>query len=438
MNIVLLSGGSGVRLWPLSNEIRSKQFVKLFRTGDGSYESMVQRVYRQIKEVDKTSKITIATSSSQVSSLKNQLGDNVSICLEPCRRDTFPAIALASVFLNEVVGIGREEVVAVCPIDPYVDNDFFEAIEQMETVVLSGDSNLTLMGIEPTYPSDKYGYIIPTSSEHISVVREFKEKPDTETAKKFISQGALWNAGVFAFKLGYMVEKAHRMIDFSGYADLLKKYGDLEKISFDYAVVEKETSIRVVRFSGNWKDVGTWSMMTEVMSDKVKGNALVDDCSENTNVINDLDIPVLVMGCSNMVVVASDDGILISDKDRSDHMKPYVEKIKTYPRFVEKSWGCLSVLDRTSKSISMKVLLDEGKHMSYHSHAKRDEIWTVISGSGRIVLDGVSKPVKEGDSVQMVRGSKHTIIADTAMTLIEVQVGQEIEDDDKQEFDFRF
>ena len=124
MNIVLLSGGSGKRLWPLSNDIRSKQFIKIFKGADGNYESMVQRVYRQILNVDKDATVTIATSKSQVSAIHNQLGENVGVSVEPCRRDTFPAIALAVAYLHDVKGIGENESVVVCPVDPYVDEDY--------------------------------------------------------------------------------------------------------------------------------------------------------------------------------------------------------------------------------------------------------------------------------------------------------------------------
>ena len=250
MNIVLLSGGSGKRLWPLSNDIRSKQFIKIFKTEDGTYESMVQRVYRQIRKVDADATVTIATSKTQVSAINNQLGEGVGISVEPCRRDTFPAIALATAYLHDVQGVSEEESVVVCPVDPYVEDDYFEKLKELSAQADKGEANLVLMGIEPTYPSEKYGYIIPESHDAISNVSTFKEKPDVETAKNYISQGALWNGGVFAYKLKYVLDKAHELIDFTDYQDLFSKYDTLTKISFDYAVVEKEDKIQVMRFAG--------------------------------------------------------------------------------------------------------------------------------------------------------------------------------------------
>ncbi len=324
MNIILLSGGSGKRLWPLSNDVRSKQFIRLFKDKNGNYESMVQRVYRQITEVSPDANVTIATSKSQASAIYNQLGDKVSICAEPCRRDTFPAILLAAAYLHDELGVAAEEAVAVCPVDPYVDNSYYECVEQLGAIVLQGAANLTLMGIQPTYPSEKYGYIIPESVDAVSRVREFKEKPDIRTAESYIAQNALWNAGVFAFRLSYLLDKAHSMVDFTDYRDLYAKYESLTKISFDYAVVEKEPSIQVVRYTGEWKDVGTWNMMTEVMADDIKGKAVMDETCENTQIVNELNVPIIAMGCKNMVIAASGDGILVSDKETSSYMKPLV------------------------------------------------------------------------------------------------------------------
>ena len=431
MNIILLSGGSGKRLWPLSNDVRSKQFIKLFKDENGEYESMVQRVHRQITTVDSEATVTIATSKSQVSAIRNQLGDKVSVCIEPCRRDTFPAIALAAAFLHDEKAVDPDETVAVCPVDPYVSNEYYEAVKKLGNLVDEKKANITLMGIEPTYPSEKYGYIIPEVADNVSVVKEFKEKPDTETAKKYIEQGALWNAGVFAFKLGYLMDKAHSMVEFTDYRDLYEKYDTLEKISFDYAVVEKEPSIQVMRFVGDWKDVGTWNMMAEVMADAAKGNVTMDDTCVNTNVINELDIPILCMGCKDMVIAASCDGILVSDKEQSGYMKPYVEKISEDVRYAEKSWGTYTVIDAQPEALTIKVTLRAGNRMKYHSHEYRDEVWTVLNGSGRTVVDGMEQILRPGDVVTIAAGCKHTLIADTDMDVIEVQIGKDISQADK-------
>ena len=437
MNIVLLSGGSGQRLWPLSNEIRSKQFIKIFHRQDGMLESMVQRVYRQIRTVDPGAEITVATSRSQVSALHNQLGENIGISVEPCRRDTFPAIALAASYLHDIRGVSRKEAIVVCPVDPYVEMDYFRALEELGNYAAQSEANLVLMGIEPTYPSEKYGYIIPEEADQVSKVSVFKEKPDQRTAEKYISQGALWNGGVFAFKLDYVLKRAHELIDFTDYEDLYRKYDSLKKISFDYAVVEHEPYIEVMRFSGMWKDLGTWNTLTEAMDSQIVGEALYNETCENLHVINELNVPVLCMGLKNIVVSASPEGILVSDKQQSSYIKPFVNTLDNKVMFAEKSWGSFRVLDVGDDSLTIKVTLNPGHSMNYHSHEHRDEIWNVISGQGRTVVDEREQFVKAGDVICMKAGCRHTVIADTELQMIEVQLGQDITVHDKKKYELQ-
>ena len=431
MNIVLLSGGSGKRLWPLSNEIRSKQFVKFFRQEDGEYESMLQRMYRQIKAVDPAANIVIATAKSQVSAIHNQIGEGVGISVEPCRRDTFPAIALATAYLSDVKGVDPNESVVVCPIDPYVDEDYFQCLAELNRH--TSEANLVLMGIEPTYPSEKYGYIIPCDKEMLSRVECFKEKPDKATAEEYIKRGALWNGGVFAFRLRHLSEIAHRLIDFADYSDLFDRYETLTKISFDYAVVEKETDIKVVRFKGQWKDIGTWNTLTESIGDYVVGQGILHK-TENVHIINELDVPIVACGLSDVVISASPEGILVSDKNESSNIKPIVDKIEQQVMFAEKSWGDYRVINVEKDSLTVKVTLNAGHSMNYHSHQYRDEVWVVIAGSGEVTVDGESRAVHVGDIVKMKAGVKHTVFATEKLMLIEVQIGQDISVHDKQKY----
>ena len=435
MNIVLLSGGSGKRLWPLSNDVRSKQFIKLFKTETGDYESMVQRVYRQIRKVDAKATVTIATAKTQVSAIRNQLGDNVGISVEPCRRDTFPAIALATAYLTDVMGISPEESVVVCPVDPYVNEDYLEALKGLSDQADKGEANLVLMGIEPTYPSEKYGYIIPESADQTARVKTFKEKPTADVAAEYIRQGALWNGGVFAYKLKYVLKRAHELIDFTDYHDLFSKYETLTKISFDYAVVEKEENIQVMRFAGQWMDLGTWNTLTEAMEEPVIGKGVLNEVCENVHIVNEMDVPILAMGLHDVVISASAEGILVSDKEQSSYIKPYVDKFVQQTMFAEKSWGSFRVLDVEEASMTIKVTLNPGHCMNYHSHQYRDEVWVVISGQGRTVVDGMEQKVAPGDVITMQAGCRHTVFADTELKLIEVQLGQNIYVGDKKKYE---
>lgn len=438
MNIILLSGGSGKRLWPLSNDIRSKQFIKIFKNNDGSYESMVQRVYRQIKAVDANATVTIATSKSQVSAIHNQLGEEVGISVEPCRRDTFPAIALAAAYLVDVMKVSPEESVIVCPVDPYVDKDYFKMLKELSYQADKGEANIVLMGIEPVYPSEKYGYIIPTDKTNLSEVKSFKEKPSVAVAREYIAQGALWNGGVFACKLKYVMNKAHELINFTDYTDLFNKYDMLTKISFDYAVVEKEDKLQVMRFAGQWKDLGTWNTLTEAMEESSIGDAIINKECKNVHIINELSVPVLAMGLHDVVISASPEGILVSDKEQSSYIKPFVDKIDQQIMFAEKSWGSFRVLDVESSSMTIKVTLNAGHSMNYHSHKERDEVWVIISGTGKTIVDGMEQYVQSGDVITMQAGCRHTVMAESGLKLIEVQLGDEISVQDKQKFELEY
>lgn len=237
--------------------------------------------------------------------------------------------------------------------------------------------------------------------------------------------------------VGAVKATAEGAVDDAGFVHLqiqFNKYDTLTKISFDYAVVEKESSIQVLRYSGDWKDVGTWNMMAEVMADKTKGKAVLDETCENTNVVNELNIPILCMGCKDMIIAASGDGILIADKERSGYMKPYVEKIETEAMYAEKSWGSYTVIDVQPGSMTVKISMRAGEHMTYHMHNYREEVWTVVSGKGKAVVDGMEQVLRTGDVITIAAGCKHTVEAITALDMIEVQLGDEISVADKIKF----
>lgn len=327
MKDILLSGGSGKRLWPLSNGSYSKQFLDILVRPDGSKYSMLQNVYYGIKKHDKNADITIAASIEQASIVKEQLNDSVDISIEPYKRDTFPAIALAAYYLKHVKKINENEIVVICPVDCFVDDEYFVTLKKLAEQAYSNSANLYLMGIVPKNPSEKFGYIITESNAVISDVISFKEKPNTNLAKQYISQGALWNCGVFAFKLGYILKKASEILKIKNYSDFLNRYNDLEKISFDYAITEHESKIKVMSFNGLWNDIGTWDSFSDIIRNHSIGNCRISKDSSNVNVINHLDVPILINGLKDLVVVATPNGILVTDKEKSNLIKDGVDYI---------------------------------------------------------------------------------------------------------------
>ena len=190
-----------------------------------------------------------------------------------------------------------------------------------------------------------------------------------------------------------------------------------------------------MRYKGSWKDVGTWNMMAEVMADQTKGRVILDETCENTHVVNELNVPILCMGCKDMIVAASGDGILISDKERSGYMKPYVEKIETEAKFAEKSWGTYTVIDVQKGSMTVKLSMRAGESLSYHMHNYREEVWTVVSGKGKAIVDGMEQLLRTGDVITIAAGCKHTVEALAPLDIIEVQLGEEISVSDKIKFD---
>jgi len=438
MHLILLSGGSGKRLWPLSNDVRSKQFLKLLKNDQDEMESMVQRVYRQLKEVGLSKSVTVVAGSSQRDQIISQLGSSVNSVIEPDRRDTFPAIALACSYLYSEMKIDREEKIAILPVDPYVHNDYFKSIFELKGILDENDSELALLGAEPTYPSSKYGYIIPHESESkVSKVDYFKEKPSEEAASELLKQGALWNCGVFGFKLGYLIELLEKSYGFNNisYQKVYDQYDKLNKISFDYEVVEKAKNINVIKYRGMWKDLGTWNTLTEEMEAEEFGNVVTDGNCTNTHVLNELNIPVVTMGIENCVVVASPDGILVAEKSETPKLKDQIKNFSGRPRYEERRWGTYMVIDHTfhkcgSESLTKKLTLNEGCNISYQYHNNRSEVWTIVSGEGTLILDDEMKNVKQGDVIHIQEGVKHGLKALTDLEFIEVQLGTPLIEED--------
>ena len=397
MQIVLLSGGSGKRLWPLSNNARSKQFLPLLDKEDGSMESMVQRVVRQVREADLTDNITLATNASQLDIIINQLGESVSVVTEPERRDTFPAIALAASYLKLAKNCPDDEVVVIMPCDPFTEAGYFETIGAMVRCVQANVAELVLMGITPTYPSEKYGYVVPETdirnAEGSMKVRQFTEKPNVERAKQLLSIGALWNGGVFAFRLGYMMDIVRKYIVSPSFEDTRARYCEFPKISFDYEVAEKAESVAVVPFNGEWKDLGTWNTLTDELHHASIGNAVMGSHCENTHVINELQLPLYVDGLKDAVVAASPDGIFVCAKKYSEDIKKAVEHLTPRPMYEERRWGTYRVIDDSeyadgNHSLTKSITLKPGKNISYQLHHHRSEVWTFVEGEGIFVLDG--------------------------------------------------
>ena len=434
-HVVLLSGGSGMRLWPLSNSARSKQFLKVLRDERGNHVSMVQRVFSQIECVPANVDVTIATSALQAESLDMQVPGRYALVTEPERRDTAPAIMLACTHLALEQGAADGDPVIVMPIDTYADQGYYDRIPKIAETVATSGADLVLLGVTPTYPSEKYGYIIPEGGatdgseapDAALPVRTFKEKPSEEAAAGYIAEGGLWNCGVFGFRLGYLRELTRRYYDAADYEDMLEHYCDLPKYSFDYEVVELAERIFVVPYSGTWKDLGTWNTLTEEMVEPTAGRVFLDEgTTEGVHAINETELPLVVAGVSDAVVVATPDGILVSGKKESAHIKGLVSSAsEDRPMYEDKPWGHYRIVksgDNMDAGSIKELMLNEGESVVLRA-AERDLVFVVTSGSGEAQWSsGITKHLSSGSTMQVCAGSSTRVAAEGLMTLVGIVI----------------
>ncbi|KOR76612.1 sugar phosphate nucleotidyltransferase [Paenibacillus solani] len=441
MQIVLLSGGSGNRLWPLSNETRSKQFLKILNDATGKRESMVQRVWGQLGLMNLQQSAVVATGKSQVELLQNQLGYDVEIIVEPERRDTFPAIALSVCYLYSVKSASPQDIAIVLPVDPYVDAHFFSKVQELEELMQETGADVGLIGVSPDHPSSKFGYIVPKAIAKLEngteycEVSHFVEKPKEGIARGLIEQSALWNCGVFAFRLEYILDYLLERSLPIQYDELLRQYSQVERTSFDYAVVEQAKRIVALPYQGLWKDLGTWDALTEEVHTQLIGKGTLTEDSINTHVINELDIPITVIAAPNLIVAASPDGILVSEKSASMRIKEVLQFGDQRPMYEERRWGRYRVLDYVkypngNEVLTKRICVLQGKNLSYQYHLLRSEVWTVVSGQGEMILDGSVRMIGKGDVVIISAEARHSLRAITDIEIIEVQTGSELIEDD--------
>ncbi|SFT06571.1 sugar phosphate nucleotidyltransferase [Paenibacillus sp. BC26] len=445
MRVILLSGGSGKRLWPLSNGVRSKLFLKLLpdESGNGGKQSMIQRVCSQLEEAGLLSATTIVAHENQAEITANQVGDKLSFIAEPYRRGTFTAVALAAAYLHDKLQVAPSETICVMPADIYVESAFFKQLMTFPEVLSQSGTNLALLGTTPSHPSSQYGYIVPhpidgtaavaSSSEFLSIAR-FVEKPDEEVAAGLIDSHAMWNCGVFAFPLSFMLACLTNKGLPTGYEELLGCYEQLPEASFDVEVAETTAQAVVIPYDKGWKDLGDWRVFPDYFGGSVIGlGELTGDCMQS-HIVNELDCPIHVIGVSNVIVAASTDGILVADKGKSNQIKQLLSGSEQ-PRSGEKRWGTYHILDHSktdaaSETLTKKIDMLPGKHTSYHLHASRQETWVILSGTGTFILEGVQAPIRSGNVLQIPAGAKHAVLAITRLEYMVIQIGTGLAEED--------
>ena len=429
MYYVLLSGGSGRRLWPLSNEARPKQFIRAVKKERNSMEScsMLQRVWEQMEEAGLAGRAIVSAPREQAELIQSQVG-RVAITWEPEQRGTFGAVLLSCAFLQDRMGAGPEEYVAVMPVDPYTEGGYFTALQRLEWVMRDSGAEVGLMGVKPWYPSVRYGYILPgQQKEAYFLVRDFVEKPGEKEAQALLEEGALWNCGVFCVKIGDMLGRARTYGVEGTYQAVMENYGKIPRVSFDCQVLEKAENLAAIEFQGFWRDLGTWDALGEQMSTDTVGRVILDERAENTQVVNELEIPVVVLGTRDLVVAASWDGILVTEKSQAYRVGEITAGLSSCPMYEERRWGTLETLDNTQKdtlsTLTRNIRIYDGMNSSYHFHRERDEIWTVLGGMGELLLEGNRIPLFPGKAVCIRKNQRHAVKAFQNFSYIEIHVG---------------
>ncbi|MGO4546869.1 sugar phosphate nucleotidyltransferase [Paenibacillus sp. 2TAB23] len=442
MKIILLSGGSGKRLWPLSNSSRAKQYLSVLESPDGTMESMLQRIWRQLDEADLQEHTRISTCRDQLELLQRQLGSEAPVILESEQRDTYPAVALASAYLYSIAGVSLSETVIVMPVDAFVESDFFSCIRGLPKLERESRSELLMVGTKPCCPSEQYGYIIPESSwlseeegSYEQSVRLFKEKPYEAEASALIKAGALWNTGIYAFKLDFMITMLMNRGLPIHYDELYKQYYKLPKASFEAEVTQKTALCSVIRYDGQWKDLGTWKTLSQEIAFERMGAGDISHDSDQSQLFNELDIPISIVGLNNIIVAASPDGILVANKDADSMLNAKLQSMNEKPKYEERRWGHSKVVDSVIlasglHSMTKRLFIAAGNNMSYQMHFKRKEAWTVLSGEGILILDEMYRHIGPGDTITIPERTRHSVRAIVNMELIEVQTGEQIADDD--------
>lgn len=443
LRIVLLCGGSGKRLWPLSNEIRSKVFLKLLKSHNGVRESMIERICRQLDEVGLLQSTIIVTHHSQVEITRTYVGEHIPIISEPYKRGTYAAIALAITYLHERMLVDSNETICILPVDTYADSSFFQLLHHFPEILTRSKADLALLGTNPITPSDQFGYIVPVlpeENEEFASIHHFIEKPNEYAALQLMQQHALWNCGIFAFQLAFMLNYLKSKGEPLHVDTWLTSYEQLANKSFDREVVELNHNAVVVRYEGLWQDVGTWKALAPHCEQSVIGTGSISDDSVNTHLINELPIPIEVIGASDLIVAASSDGILISHKEKAHQIKERLSHVSPIPMYVEKRWGfyrimrCWKVDEHGNEGRMRIVQIHPGKMTSYHLHENRQESITILSGMGEVLIEDKLYKLAAGDVIRIPVDLKHGIKAVTHLEFMEVIVGKDLSEEDRIRF----
>jgi len=451
MFAIILAGGSGSRLWPLSRELYPKQLLNL-----NADKSLLQSTFERLSKFMPASNIVSITNVKHTANVKLQLENiskNISVLSEPLSKNTAPAIALATKFIQEK---DKDAIILVVPSDHLIEDNELFAQTVIKGEKLAKEGYIVTFGIEPSYPETGYGYINVLNQPVLDgfKVKEFVEKPDSETAQKYIdAKTYFWNSGIFMFKASTMIEEIKKLspeifnvmgeFDFSE-SDTIE-YNLFEKmpsISIDYAIMEKSDKIALVKLESDWNDLGSWQSIYDVSKKDERNNVMIghvlDENSKNSLVYASSKL-VATIGLEDIVLVETEDAILACKRDNTQDVKKIFDTLKKQNdnthlihKTVYRPWGFYTVLAQSKGFLTKLIHVNTGQKLSVQSHEHRSEHWVVLSGKAKVILEGKEHILSAGYSIDVPLKAIHSLQNpfEEDLEIIEVQLGELLIEDD--------